>query len=204
MVLMALGFINFNSSQFWLSLYLQNILNLRPLTIALYLIPQAISGILVNILAAYILSRVDNRILLSVGGIAYCVSAALLAAMSPESSYWAFIFPALIISVVGADLQYNVANMYVLGSLPKDFQSTAGGVFNTVLQLANGVGLGISTAVWNGVSGPTGEVDSGQGSESDRANMIKGYRATFWFLCGIAGFGARISERLSECDMSST
>jgi hypothetical protein len=31
--------------------------------------------------------------------------------MKEGSSYWAFIFPSLLLSVIGADLQFNVANV---------------------------------------------------------------------------------------------
>lgn len=185
MVTVCVGFMSFTSCLFWLSLYLQQILRLSPLKTAIHLIPQAISALVVNVLAAFALSRIDNRLLLMIGTISYVASAALYATMSSTSSYWAFIFPGLIISVIGADLQYNVSNMYVLGSLPKALQSTAGGLFNTVLQLSSAVGLGMSTAVWEGVAGETGK--DGALDPEVRGRMEKGYTAMFWFVCALSG-----------------
>ena len=187
MLLIVLGFLSFTCSCFWIALYLQRVLVLSPLKTGLYLIPQAISGLIVNLIAAFALSRVDNRILMFLGSISYVLCTVLFALMSSTSSYWAFIFPGLIISVVGADLHYNVANMYVLSSMDKELQSTAGGVFNTVLQLGTGIGLGITTAVWNSVTGEKGEVRSGVADAVELEMMERGYRAVFWTLCGFAG-----------------
>jgi hypothetical protein len=69
--------------------------------------------------------------------------------------------------------------MYVLSSLPKAQQSTAGGIFNTMLQLAQATGLGLSTAIYNAI------VVEDNGKQKIRLN---GFRAVFWFTCGIAAF----------------
>lgn len=102
---------SFTTSAFWLSLYMQNVLRFSPLTVAVHLLPQAIGGIIVNIIAGLVLHRVSNKLLTFIGALAYFISALLLALMKEDSSYWAFIFPALLLSVVGADLEFNVANV---------------------------------------------------------------------------------------------
>jgi len=112
-VVVLLGFMSFTTENFWLSLYMQNVLGFSPLTVAIHLLPQAIGGILVNIVAGLVLHRVNNKILTGIGALAYVGSALLLATMSVESSYWAFIFPSVLLSVIGADLQFNVANVSI-------------------------------------------------------------------------------------------
>ncbi|KAL7266277.1 hypothetical protein RUND412_011183 [Rhizina undulata] len=69
--------------------------------------------------------------------------------------------------------------MYVLSAFPKTHQSTAGGVFNTVLQLAQAVGLGISAAVYDGIVGnrPTAEITEVK---------MKGFTVVFWFATVVA------------------
>jgi nitrate/nitrite transporter NarK len=110
-VAVLLGFMSFTTSAFWLSLYMQNVLGFSALSVAIHLLPQAIGGILVNIVAGLVLHRVNNKLLTGVGALAYICSAILLATMKEDSSYWAFIFPSLLLSVIGADLQFNVANV---------------------------------------------------------------------------------------------
>jgi nitrate/nitrite transporter NarK len=90
---------------------MQNVLKYSALTVAIHLLPQAIGGILVNIVAGLVLHRVNNKVLTGIGALAYIGSSILLATMKEGSSYWAFIFPSLLLSVIGADLQFNVANV---------------------------------------------------------------------------------------------
>jgi nitrate/nitrite transporter NarK len=104
---------SFTTSAFWLSLYMQNVLKFSALTVAIHLLPQAIGGIVVNIIAGLVLHRVNNKLLTGLGALAYICSAILLATMKQNSSYWAFIFPSLLLSVIGADLQFNVANVSI-------------------------------------------------------------------------------------------
>jgi nitrate/nitrite transporter NarK len=106
---------SFSTSAFWLSFYMQNVLKFSALEVAIHLLPQAIGGILVNIIAGFVLHRVDNKLLTGIGALSYLGSVLLLALMKEGSSYWAFIFPSLLLSVIGADLQFNVANVsYIL------------------------------------------------------------------------------------------
>jgi nitrate/nitrite transporter NarK len=88
---------------------MQNVLRFSPLSVAVHLLPQAIGGIIVNVIAGFVLHRVNNKILAGTGALAYCGASLLLATMKADSSYWAFIFPNLLLSVIGADLQFNVA-----------------------------------------------------------------------------------------------
>jgi nitrate/nitrite transporter NarK len=90
---------------------MQSVLGFSSLLVAVHLLPQAIGGITVNIIAGLILHRVNNKLLTGIGALSYLCSAILLATMKEESSYWAFIFPSLLLSVIGADLQFNVANV---------------------------------------------------------------------------------------------
>jgi len=61
--------------------------------------------------------------------------------------------------------------MYVMSSLPKEQQSVAGGLFNTVTRLAATVGVGIQTSVYNSAGG------SAQGKG---ALLYRPYQATYW------------------------
>lgn len=94
---------------------MQNVLKYSALGVAVHLLPQAIGGIIVNIIAGLILHRVSNKLLTGIGALSYLVAAILLATMRESNAYWPFIFPSLLLSVVGADLQFNVANVSLSG-----------------------------------------------------------------------------------------
>ncbi|KAK1836377.1 major facilitator superfamily domain-containing protein [Podospora conica] len=149
------GYMGFLSSNFWLAFFMQELQGLPPLTVAVRLVPQAVAGLVYNVIAGSVLHRVNNTLLLVIGSLSYIGSSVLLAIMKPDSPYWAFVFPSLILSVVGADFQFNVANMYVMQSLPSHQQALAGGIFNTIFRLAAAISLGISTAVYTSFAGKT-------------------------------------------------
>ena len=177
-ITLCLGFYGFSNNVFWLTLLWQRIDHCSPLEVALRLLPQAIGGLLVNLIAAMVMHRVSNKLLMIIGAVAYAISDSLISAMPAKSSWWAFTFPSLCLSVVGADFEFTVTNMYVMSSLPSDQQSIGGGIFNTVTRVSSSIGLGISTAVFTGLSG---SADGGVHAP------FHAYQATFWV--GLAGAG---------------
>ncbi|KAH8682778.1 aminotriazole resistance protein [Tricladium varicosporioides] len=186
-VIVLLGLMSFTTNSFWLSLYMQNVLHFSALNVAIHLLPQAIGGILINIIAGLILHRVNNRLLTAIGALAYAGSSALYATMGTGSSYWAFIFPSLLLSVVGADFQFNVANMYVMSSLPPHQQSLAGGIFNTITKVCSALGLGISASIYNSESVGHAALQT----------ELKPYRSVFYFTLAAAGCGLIVCWWLS-------
>src|SRR5689334_2909858 len=105
---------SFIAAQFWLSFFMQELQKLAPINVALHLLPQAIAGLIYNVIAGSVLHRINNTLLLVLGSCTYIASNVLLALMKPDSPYWAFIFPSLILAVVGADFHFNVANVSLL------------------------------------------------------------------------------------------
>ena len=171
---LCLGMMAFTPAAFFVSLYLQNFDEFSPLQVAIHLLPMAIVGISVNVIAAGVLHRISNKTLMWVGTSSYGISMLLLAVNRASVSYWALFFPALVLIVVGADLQFNVTNMYVMSSMAPAQQSTAGGIFQTVTRLAMTIGMGIATATFNAV-----EVNPTMSGYWDQESQP--YSAVFWF-----------------------
>jgi MFS family permease len=149
--ILMLGFMAFVPGNFFVSLFLQEIWGESALMVAVHLLPMAVMGTIVNIVAGLILHKVSNKLLMLVGKLGYTGAFVLLSLNRESSSYWAFCFPAFILMVVGADLEFNVANMYVMSSMPPSQQSIAGGIFQTVTKLCTTLGFGIATAVFSSV-----------------------------------------------------
>ncbi|CAN9322227.1 unnamed protein product [Alternaria alternata] len=144
MVVLVPGFLVFPPMTFFIALYLQELFHYSALLTAVHMLPMAV-------VAGLILHRVSNKILMGIGTLAYTIASILVAVQRSGDSYWAFTFPSLVIIVVGADFHFNVANMYVLSSLPKAQQSIAASIFQTITKLAVTVGFGVETAVFNSV-----------------------------------------------------
>lgn len=180
--IISFGYAAFSSNMFFLALFLQKIRSMSPLLVAVHLLPQVIGGILVNIIAGLLMHHISNKILISVGAVCYVLAFTLLSVMQEDSSYWAFIFPALCLSVIGADFEFTVTNMYVMSSLPLAQQSVAGGLFNTVMRLSSSVGFAVSTAVFNGL-------DASGANESNLSSEYGKYRTTFFVSLASSGLG---------------
>ena len=151
MAILVLGFMSFTPGSFFIALYFQDVLHQSALMVAVRLLPMAIVGLLVNTVAGLVLHKVSNKLLMLIATMAYASTFLLLAVNRHSTSYWALCFPAFILIVIGADLEFNVANMYVMSSMPSSQQSIAGGIFQTVAKLAMTIGFGIATAIFNSV-----------------------------------------------------
>jgi MFS family permease len=184
LAVLSLGVLAFSPGSFFIALYFQDIWHMSALEVAVHVLPMAVMGILVNVFAGMVLHKISNKLLMYIGTIAYTAAFLLLAFNRRSSSYWAFSFPAFVLMVVGADLEFNVANMYVMSSLPPAQQSIAGGIFQTVTRLCMTIGFGITTALFNAV-----EKDPRMASYWDRATQP--YTATFWFAvaCSVVSIG---------------
>lgn len=173
--ILSLGFFGFPVGMFWISLYMQTVLRYTPISVALHLLPCAISGIAINIIAGAFLHRVSNKLLMGVGAVAYTISFALYAANRFGDSYWALIFPGAVITVFGADFQFNVCNMYVMSSMPADQQGIAGAILQMITKLCSTLTFGIATAIFSAVLAHP--ATSGYYAN----NPAEPYAATFWY-----------------------
>lgn len=76
-----------------------------------HLLPMILGGIMWNVLAAKTLHRINNTFIMAFGSAGYIAAGLLFAYMKQDSLYCAFIFPGMILTVAGGDLQNNVANV---------------------------------------------------------------------------------------------
>ncbi|KAL1584668.1 hypothetical protein WHR41_06937 [Cladosporium halotolerans] len=184
LAILMLGFLAFTPGSFFIALYFQDIWHMSALQVAVHVLPMAIMGILVNVFAGMVLHKVSNKLLMYIGTVAYTAAFLLLAVNRQSSSYWAFSFPAFVLMVVGADLEFNVANMYVMSSLPPAQQSIAGGIFQTVTRLCMTIGFGVTTALFNAV-----QRNPQMAAYWDPETQP--YTATFWFstACSVVSVG---------------
>ncbi|GAM91427.1 hypothetical protein ANO11243_094770 [Dothideomycetidae sp. 11243] len=149
---LSLGFAAFPPGIFFAALFFQRVWELSAISTAVHLLPMAVAGVLVNIFAGAFMHRINNKLMMFVGASSFTLAFLLLALNRTSSSYWAFFFPGFVFCVVGADLEFNVANMYVMTSLPADQQGIAGGIMQTVTRLFTTVGFGIITAIFDSVA----------------------------------------------------
>lgn len=70
---------------------------------------------------------------------------------------------------------FTVSNIVISNAFPPSKQSLAGGVFNTVSQIGNSVGLALAAVIASTVTAA-----SKSGPVADIAAVLSGYRAAGW------------------------
>lgn len=168
---LCLGYYGMCGNDFWVTLFWQRVKRDPPIIVAVKLLPEMIGGLIINIIAALTMHRVSNKLLMVIGAVCFALSNVLFSVAQEDNSYWEFFFLALTLSVVGADFEFTVTNMYVMSSLPSEQQSVAGALFNTMTRLTTTIGIGIQTSVYNSLGGSA----FGKG-----AQLYRPYQSTFW------------------------
>ncbi len=153
------------------TLYFQNIMSATPLQVVAWYAPLGVAGLLLSILEGFILHLVPGRVLLIISGLG-AVGSQLLLALIPLAGgdYWAWIFPATVLSTVGIDLSTILMTVFITTTFPAAQQGLAGGVINSVLQLGVALCLGLTDVI--------------QSATVEEVGLGGSYKNTFWFGVG--------------------
>ncbi|KAF7976799.1 hypothetical protein HWV62_5654 [Athelia sp. TMB] len=194
-VAMLVAFLNWSSFLswvFWVQLYYQDYLMLSPILTMVRLLPMFVTGVLCNFAIALCIGRLSLVYIVAIGTVLTGTASLLFALIDPASPYWAFGFPAAVVSVFGADFVFASGTIFVAKiALPHE-QSLAGALFNTMTQgttadaaqIGTAFGLTVSTIVFNRVS------DRYVPALGPHAATLKGYRAAQWTAFGFAMISA--------------
>ncbi|TVY39885.1 Drug resistance protein [Lachnellula occidentalis] len=165
----------FNATQYFISLYFQLIQGLSAIQTSLRFLPQAVMGLGTSLLTGWLVKYVPAAILIICSAIITAVCPILMATIDPTWSYWRGSFFALSCIPVCADVLFTVANLLVVSLFPDD-PGLAGGVFNTVSNIGNSVGLAAAAVIAAGVT----NAKSGGIHPKDHIDaLLSGYRASF-------------------------
>ncbi|GKT48276.1 drug resistance protein YOR378W [Colletotrichum spaethianum] len=148
LAIMGLFFASFNNFLIFATYFYQDYQAKSILTTTLYFLPTGIGGILVAWAAAFLISRVPTYLLLVCGNVSVSIACLLFATPIPTStSYFAYGLPAMVLSVIGADMAWPTLILFVSKALPQEDQALGGALVNSVGQVGRSIGLAISTAV---------------------------------------------------------
>ena len=116
-------------------------------------------------------------------------SCLLFALINPAATYWAFGFPATVLTVFGADFVFATGTLFTARVCRPHEQSVGGALFQTLTQLGTAFGIAISTVVFDqtfarvvGTSTESGSVGVG----------LAAYKDAMWTGFGFGVFGACI------------
>ncbi|KAG7446056.1 putative efflux transporter [Guyanagaster necrorhizus] len=200
-VVMTIAFLNWCCFQgwcYWSQLYYQNYQGLTPILTVVRLVPMFISGVICNTIVAFVAGRVPF-IYFMVSGTALTSTASLLFALiNPSATYWAFGFPASVLSVIGADFVFAAGTLFIAKASLHHEQSVAGAVFQTMTQLGTSFGVTISTVVYDRVLSARASDYGTDSLNAPKPAQLDAYQSAAWsdFAFGIFGKCLHISPAL--------
>ncbi|KAF2844367.1 integral membrane protein [Plenodomus tracheiphilus IPT5] len=168
------------SSDSYQSLFFQEVQTNSPLQTSLRFLPGVVSASLSTLLVGFLAHRVHIGWAVSCGMLVTAVGILLMCIIQPEWSYWACAFLAVVLSPIGGDALYTVSNLVITSVFPRQTQALAGGVLNTITQLAKTVSLATSGAIAGSVTSRS------RHEKTSPSALMEGYRAAFWYFFALA------------------
>lgn len=192
-VLMALFFSSFNNYLIFATYWFQDFQGLSVIQTTLRFLPNGVTGIMVALITGQLLSRVPGDIILTFSTICVSTSSLLFAIPIPvHTTYWAYGFPAMVLSVCGADTIFPVLTLFVAKTLPPEDASLGGALISAVGQIGRAIGLAIATAVQTAIIAKEKGVSvyevgsQGHGLQPWDEALKVGIRGTAWFNFGMS------------------
>ncbi|KAI9891158.1 MAG: hypothetical protein M1814_003001 [Vezdaea aestivalis] len=170
----------FNAFQFFITLVFQEVQGLSAVQTSIRFLPMVVSGCGTNVGTGLLVPRVPANWLVLGSSTLTLFSPLLMAIAHKEWPYWYVMFPATMLSPVSADVLFTVSNLVITSVFPSQTHGLAGGVFNTLAQIGNSIGLAVM-----GIVASTVTAKSGYKDKKSPDALLVGYQATFWTCFGI-------------------
>ncbi|KAF2400446.1 drug resistance protein [Trichodelitschia bisporula] len=199
MAIMALFFASFSNFLVFTTYFFQEYQGLSVIQTTLRFIPTGVVGLLTAFTTGILLAHIPGMYMLMFGITCIAISSLLFALpIAPNTTYWAYGFPAMVLSVLGADTIYPCLTLFTAHTLPKEDQALGGALINAVAQVGRSLGLAIGTAIEMAVIAKeqgkgVAEVGTLEEVGVGNAALLKGLRTADWFDFGLAVLGFTIA-----------
>lgn len=152
----------------------------EPLTMAFQLAPLLPAGVIAALIVPLLIRHLPNHFifLLSMFAFIACnIIAATASSSTANGEYWKGTFWSLIIGTFGPDLSFSTGQLIVSNSVSHEFQGIAAGGGSMITNYSIAIGLGLTGTLEYYIRGSGDTID----------DVLRGYRASFWFATGLAG-----------------
>jgi EmrB/QacA subfamily drug resistance transporter len=177
------------SSWYFLSLYMQNVLNFSPLQAGLAFVPQTLAIVAGAQVSSRIVGRIGARTLLLIGPTISAIGLLWLSwGLSPSGSYLRTLLVPGVLVTFGVGLSFTPIALSATGGVPREQAGLASGLVTTMRQVGGALGLAVlatiavdHTSSLLGAEGlPRGAAQaSGPGSAAVLAALTSGYARAF-------------------------
>ncbi|KAK2021798.1 MFS general substrate transporter [Colletotrichum zoysiae] len=140
----------------------------------------AVCGAIAAILSAFAIRHLAAQYIMAIASLASAAALVLVCTMPEQQTYWAQVFPALILTALGPDFIFTASQIIASNTVKRSQQGIAGSVIGTIVSYGLSTGLGFAGTV---------EVYT----NSHGKNPVQGYRNAMYLGIGIAGCAAVIA-----------
>jgi len=147
------------ATPYFLTLYMQRVLDLSPVTTGLAFLPMTLTITLTTTLAARRAERIGVRRLLLIGIGALVLAAVLLSRASAHGTYLTDVLPGMLLFAVGLAASYTGVGIGGTAGVPDADQGVAGGLLTSFKQVGGAVGLAVLVLVATGSGDLAAQMD---------------------------------------------
>lgn len=132
---------------FSLSLYMQQVLGLSPLTTGVAYLPFVFGIVVSTQIAGRLVPKVGIRPLMPTGLVMGAIGQLILSTLQPDGGYWIHIFPGLLIMGLGAGLVFTNTSVAAVDGTTDVDAGIASSINNAAAQVGAAIGLAALVAV---------------------------------------------------------
>lgn len=160
----------------------QEVQNHSTLIASLYLLPNLIVGVCINLSVGIFVDRLPAGWLIVGSSIMCALAPLMMALVNPDWKYYYLELWAQVLAPLSTNVLFTVGLIIVSDNFPAKTQALAGAVFSTASQFGTSLGVGVCQMIALGVmgSGVTSSGGSRNATAEDGSNMLRDYRASFW------------------------
>lgn len=173
---------------FFISLYLQQVLDYSPLRSGFAYLPLALTIIIAAGVASQLVTRVGFKPIMITGLLFIAAGLTWFAQVSPDGTYLANVLPASLLAAVGLGFSFVPVTIAAVSGVAPREAGLASGLINTSQQIGGALGLAILAAVANGVTDD--RLAQASGRPDVPAALTDGFQAAFQTGAGFAVVGA--------------
>jgi EmrB/QacA subfamily drug resistance transporter len=175
-LMMVLIYVGMMGMFFFVSLYVQQILHSSPVTTGLDFLPVPIVIAITATLTSKYVGKLGFKPFLVAGAIPMAIGIFMLSNITVDGSYFANVFPWLIIMGVGAGMTFVAISIAATSGVPGKEAGLASGLLSTSQQMGGALGLAILSGA--ATSAATAAIKAGSVSSLAGAS-VAGYSSAF-------------------------
>ncbi|KAG9224436.1 hypothetical protein CCMSSC00406_0009478 [Pleurotus cornucopiae] len=156
----------------------QNLWGDSALIAAVRCIPMGVAGGIASYLSGRFVPRLPPNYILVGSQVLMAVGSVLFALADTRDKYWPYVFPGMIVGMLGLAAGYVACTAVVMGGARKGEEGVVGAVMYTAYQVGSTLGFAIVTSITEGVN---------SGRADDPISRFEGYAASFWSMVALPG-----------------